>query len=417
MSTQIAARRFAGRVRRRLSFVAAPVAATLAVCLGAFAPSRSTPLPPFVDGVTAIVSILDSVPLVAIMDEHLLAQEGEFYQRLIRDPRFAKKANDIVVEFGNELYQSVADRYVRGERVPLDSLRMIWEDNTQGPLLTTSSPMYADILHVTRAVNASLQPRRRMRVLLGDPAVEWKTITREQLWEVHKQRGDRMRELARDSVVGKGRRGIIIGGGTHLHRDRQPASEPFQDGKWKTLGDRVFIVDVHQGFGGTASRFEPVMDSLPLGSLLRVRGTFLESIELDDALQQTPVPGDTTVVSGPPTAPPGMRRPDAGLTLADHIDALLYLGPIRSYTAVFADVDRIRRDPARLAELNRRSCMMTGRGVDTTRMFRTPKTAPLYANGVRRSRVKFEPINDEEPRALPALPTNLPEPCATLLRR
>jgi hypothetical protein len=374
-------------------------------------------LPPYVDGVTAIVSILDSVPLVAIMDEHLLAQEGEFYQRLIRDPRFSKKANDIVVEFGNELYQSVADRYVRGERVPLDSLRMIWEDNTQGPLLTTSSPMYADILHATRAVNASLPPRRRLRVLLGDPAVEWKTITREQLWEVHKQRGDRMRELARDSVVGKGRRGIIIGGGTHLHRDRRPASEPFRDGKWKTLGDRVFVVDVHQGFGGTASRFEPVMDSLPLGSLLRVRGTFLESIELDDALQQTRVPGDTTVVSGPPTAPAGMRRPDAGLTLADHIDALLYLGPIRSYTAVFADVERIRRDPARIAELNRRSCMMTGRGVDTTRMFRTPKTAPLYANGVRRSRVKFEPINDEEPRSLPPLPTNLPEPCATLLGR
>ena len=396
---------------RRASLV---ITMVVAGSLGTIAAVRRAPatLPPYRDAVTAVVSTLDSVPIVAIMDEHLLAQEGDFYQRLIRDRRFAQKANDIIVEFGNELYQSVADRYVRGDKVPLDSLRMIWEDNTQGPLLTFSSPMYANILHAAREVNATLPARRRLRVLLGDPAVEWKTVTREELWEIHKKRGDHMRELARDSVVGKGRRGIIIGGGNHLRRGKLDAQG--RDSKWADLSTRVYIINPHEGFGGNAARFEPVVDSLPLGSLVPVRGTFLENIEIDEAEQEVPAVG--TPAPPAPAPPPGMHRTHAGLKLGAHYDALLYLGPIRTYSAVFADVDRIRRDPARLVALHKRSCMMMARGVDTTRMYRTPATAPLYVNGRRPSRVEFSADTSRGQPPLPPLPANLPEPCATLLR-
>lgn len=400
------------QTRRRLATL---ITATIIVgSLGTMAAVRqdSTALPPYREAVTAVISILDSVPIVAIMDEHLLAQEGEFYQRLIRNPRFAQKANDIIVEFGNELYQSVADRYVRGDNVPLDSLRMIWEDNTQGPLLTTSSPMYSNILRAAREVNAKLPRQRQLRVLLGDPAVEWKTVTREQLWEIHKRRGDVMRELARDSVVGKRRRGIIIGGGNHLRRGRVDANG--RDKKWGDLSTRVFIINPHEGFGGNAARYNAVLDSLPLGSLVPVRGTFLESIDIDEAEQE--VPGVGAAAPPAPEPPRGMHRVHAGLKLGDQYDAILYLGPIGSYTAVFADMDRIRRDPARLAALHKRSCMMMGRGVDTTRMYRTPATAALYPNGRRASRVEFDDDVDPGPRPLPPLPPKLPEPCATLLR-
>jgi hypothetical protein len=397
---------------RRAPFIAATIVAS-SLGIAAAAPRAALPpLPPYRDAVTAVVSILDSVPIVAIMDEHLLSQEGDFYQRLIRDPRFARKANDIIVEFGNELYQSVADRYVKGDKVPPDSLRMIWEDNTQGPLLTFSSPMYANILHAAREVNAKLPRQRQLRVLLGDPAVEWKTVTREELWEIHKRRGDVMRDLARDSVVGKQRRGIIIGGGAHLRRGRVDAQG--RDKKWGDLSKRVYIINPHEGFGGTAARYNAVLDSLPSGSLVPVRGTFLESIEIDDAEQEVPAAG--TAAPPAPEPPRGMHRVNAGLKLGDQYDALLYLGPIGSYTAVFADVDRIRRDPGRLAALHKRSCMMMGRGVDTTRMYRTPATAPLYPNGRRPNGVELDDDVSPGPRPLPPLPPNLPEPCATLLR-
>jgi hypothetical protein len=38
-----------------------------------------------------------------------------FQLALLRDSRFTAVASDILVEFGNALYQDVADRFVRGE--------------------------------------------------------------------------------------------------------------------------------------------------------------------------------------------------------------------------------------------------------------------------------------------------------------
>ena len=54
----------------------------------------------------------------------------EFLTSLIRHPRFAGTVNDIVVEFGNALYQDIADRYVAGEAVGRDQLKQIWENTT-----------------------------------------------------------------------------------------------------------------------------------------------------------------------------------------------------------------------------------------------------------------------------------------------
>lgn len=42
------------------------------------------------------------------------------------DPIDGKVVNDIVVEFGNSLYQDVMDRYVRGEDVRYSTLRQVW---------------------------------------------------------------------------------------------------------------------------------------------------------------------------------------------------------------------------------------------------------------------------------------------------
>ena len=50
---------------------------------------------------------------------------------MVRDPRITTVVNDIVVEFGNARYQDVMDRFVRGEEVPPEALRRVWEDTTQ----------------------------------------------------------------------------------------------------------------------------------------------------------------------------------------------------------------------------------------------------------------------------------------------
>ena len=80
---------------------------------------------------------------------------------------------------------------------------LILHDNTQLGLMTMYAPMYQLTLDAVREANSRVPRSRRMRVLLGDPPVDWRVVTREALWELHKRRGDLMRELARDSVVAK----------------------------------------------------------------------------------------------------------------------------------------------------------------------------------------------------------------------
>ncbi|HEX8241961.1 MAG TPA: hypothetical protein VF541_00650 [Longimicrobium sp.] len=395
---------------RRISLLLAALAAAGAATAAA---ARTRPLPPHEDAVAGVLRVLRAVPVVAIDDWHGLAEEAAFYQRLLRDPRAPGRIRDVVIELGNERYQHVADRYVQGAHVPEDSVRMIFANTTQGPLLTPMLPMYRGILDAVRAVNARQPPGRRMRVLLGDPAVEWRTITRDALWELHKQRGDRMRELVRDSVLGKGRRGVVIGGGTHLEHRRRNGG---RDEKWGALAARVYVVRLHVGFGGTAARLEAVMDSLPPGSLVPLRGTPLARLALDDIGRATPPAGAAPDTSPVPAAPQGMTRPDEGRTLADVADALLYLGPIRRFTAERLDLARLRRDTAYITELNRRACLMVGRGVDTTALFRAPESPRYFPDGVRPDQVRYDP-SGPLPSALPPLPPELPAPCDRLVPR
>ena len=129
------------------------------------------------DAVEAILRITDSVPIVAIGDVHEVAELGAFRLRLLRDSRLPAHVQDIVIEGGNSLYQAVADRFVNGEPVSDDSLRLIWNNTTQSPFNTLDVPTYAeDVLRTVRDVNGSMPASRRLRVLLADPPLEWKAI-------------------------------------------------------------------------------------------------------------------------------------------------------------------------------------------------------------------------------------------------
>src|SRR5688572_1906611 len=59
------------------------------------------------NAVEAIVKAFDTRSLVALGENHWLQEEADFIALLIRHPEFSIKVNDIVVEFGNALYQDV----------------------------------------------------------------------------------------------------------------------------------------------------------------------------------------------------------------------------------------------------------------------------------------------------------------------
>ena len=101
---------------------------------------------------------------------HNNEQAHVFRMSLIRDPRFAKVVDDIVVEFGNSRYQDIMDRFVGGEDVPHTQLQQVWQNTTQAHEIW-DVPIYEEFFREVRKVNARLPKKRRLRVLLGDPRV------------------------------------------------------------------------------------------------------------------------------------------------------------------------------------------------------------------------------------------------------
>lgn len=104
-------------------------------------PERLSPMP----AAEYISQAFDAHPLVALSEMHGNTDSRDFLAQLIRQPGFAGKVNDIVIEFGNARYQNLLDRYIAGEEVDRHSLKRLWEDTTQTSDIW-SLPMYEETL-------------------------------------------------------------------------------------------------------------------------------------------------------------------------------------------------------------------------------------------------------------------------------
>ena len=95
-----------------------------------------------------------------------------------------------VVALGNVEFRGndVVDRFIRGEDVPYDSMRCVWQNTTQVEY-EWALPIYEDFFRTVRAVNASLPRTDQLRVLLGDPAIDWEQV--HTLQDVQQAMGDR----------------------------------------------------------------------------------------------------------------------------------------------------------------------------------------------------------------------------------
>lgn len=136
---------------------------------------------------------------------------------LIRDPRFAKVVNDIVVEFGNSRYQDIMDRFVGGEDVPHALLKKVWQNTTQAHEIW-DVPIYEEFFQEVRKINAKLPKKRKLRVLLGDLPIDWDLIkTQDDLRKT--VRSDTVPAgIIEREVISKGRRALVIYGEMHSVR-------------------------------------------------------------------------------------------------------------------------------------------------------------------------------------------------------
>ena len=112
--------------------------------------------------------------MLALGERHGSVTEHAFLTELVQHPGFSDAFPVIVVEFGNALYQSRLDKYLAGGNVPPEELKAIWQSTTVP--LAWDSPLYAQFFETVRNVNRAAPTNHKIRVLLGDPPIDWSQV-------------------------------------------------------------------------------------------------------------------------------------------------------------------------------------------------------------------------------------------------
>jgi hypothetical protein len=151
--------------------------------------------------------------LVGLGEIHGSDTQHEFLRQLVSDPDFVA---DLVIEFGNARYQNVLDAYIGGEDIPIELLRHVWRNTTQSPINTWDDPIYARLLASVREANRA---GRRLRVLAGDPPINWEEVETVEDWLAFSMNRDgHYASIVEKEVLGRGRRALLLIGGMHLLR-------------------------------------------------------------------------------------------------------------------------------------------------------------------------------------------------------
>jgi outer membrane protein OmpA-like peptidoglycan-associated protein len=165
-----------------------------------------------------IVAAFARYPLVAFSEpRHGAGGTKEFFASLIREAGFAGTIQDLVIECGNARYQDVVDRYMGGEPVARDELKRAWEETTIASGMWLA-PMYEAVLADVRAVNLTRPPGQRVRVLLGDPPIDWSVVRGPADEDMNDWRDEHFAWVVEQQVLKKKRKALIWIGGAHISR-------------------------------------------------------------------------------------------------------------------------------------------------------------------------------------------------------
>ena len=258
------------------------------------------------DPVQGILKLFETYRIVMLGEIHESRQEYDILEKLIAAPAFAERVNDIVMEFGNASYQEIVDRWIAGENVPIEQVQGAWLDTvgTLGPV----SPVYGEFYRAVRAVNQKLPKQRQLRILLGDPPIDWRSVrSREDIGYFLPFRDEFYASVVRHQVLAKRRKALLIMGLGHFRRSggRPGAIE----NQLLMAFVKPYVIlsgsNMAPGYDDFDSRFE----ALSAPSLVEMKGHWIGSL---------------------PAHGPG----GAAVTWEQTGDAYLYLGPRDRLTSV-----------------------------------------------------------------------------------
>ncbi len=328
----------------------------LAIALACRAPA-SVPAAPQ-PAMRGVLDAIDTHQIVLLGESHRSPVFHHFLRELVESPNFAGRVNDIVVEFGNARYQPILDRYIAGDSVPHDSLQLVWRNTTQ--LLAWDSPLYEEFYATMRRINAGRAANERVRVLAGDPPIDWAHTNEAK--DIPRSYGDRDIETLRiieREVLGRSRKALVIIGGTHIYREGPGDRLVPRALERATLGDQLnrlhpgIAYIIESVFGdGSATLAQLVSARVLPGEMIRVTGTALgdtsSSVLFGTEMTRFQMVDGVRV--------PLVLKPEDYPPLHRTLDALVYHG--RENARLLASPEVYASSPAYVAEIRRRIAVL-----------------------------------------------------------
>ena len=322
-------------------------AAVLSLALSAVPPA-----PPS-SAIADIARIYDTHPLIFMGEWHRNAQQHAFLRALVRDPEFICRTDDIVIEFGNARLQPVADRWSAGEPVSEAELLSMFRETEV--MFAWNAPMYREFYETVRDVNRKHTCPRPVRLVLGDPALDWaKTETVEQ-FRALPDRDRFFADVVDREVLAKKHRALLISGALHALRS-YPKREPGDDAGFSEPSAAQLLEKRHPGslfVVGlvTTPAAAETMKMPPPPSFRVVRGSALEKLNFSiiaPAWDAKPI-----VVNGKHDWK--LEDSNAWASMGNVVDGVLYLGgdPTRAFPP-----PSIYLDPVYQAQLRKRAAII-----------------------------------------------------------
>jgi hypothetical protein len=314
--------------------------------------------------IEAILAAFNRYEVVGMSEAHRNKDEDDFILTLIRTPAFMNKVNDIVVECGNSLYQPILDRYIAGEDIPVAEVEKVWRNTTQ-PMCNTSG-FFQEFFPLVRAINRQLPPERRLRVLAGDPPIDWDQIKSEKDVGTYDGAYDRNQNIAsvmEKEVLSKHRKALMLFGINHLMHesaDGGPQDRNAVQIYEKDYPNRTFVIRDLEGLEDVDS---PSMLSSPFAnwqipSLVLLKGTWLGALPLARFLSSRRAIKLDNNCTASIFYPDGPNKPTEKF-----VDALLYLGPPSLAMRELVPAS-IASDSDLMADINRRAKLVGGFWID-----------------------------------------------------
>lgn len=282
------------------------------------------------DATVALLQAFETHDIVIFGEIHGNKQEYDWLRSLVATPEFADRVDDIVMEFGNSLYQKSVDNYIAGEDVPVEQVQKAWR-NMVG-LVGPPSPVHAWLYEAVREMNMKRGGKHQMRVLCGDPYIDWdKVKTPEDIDPYLSHRDEWYTQVVKNEVLAKHHRALLIMGWGHFLRGQMPT---YIEPHLRQAGAKTYLIVFGTNSVGGYDDLDHRFDRWPTPVIVSLAGNWVGELPAMPVVSGGEGGPHMVIFRRDASGKESLEPPPAPVKLKDAADAVLYLGPRDSLTEV-----------------------------------------------------------------------------------